>query len=603
MLNKLLFILDTSQLRRLVLVLVGTLVAGTLEMIGIGAIPAFVGLLVEPDRLLAALPESALTSWIRQTEQATLILYGAGLLAALFLFKNLYLAALIYAETRLTAGVTASVSNRLFRAYLYSPYTFHLQRNPAELICNLTDESVHSVDFIKGGMRLMREGLVLAVVFLLLILVDPLVSFSVFSLFALASGGFYLAVRRALMMRGELSQEHWSRHVQIINQALGAIKDIKMLEREPHLIKLFSVEVECSHRHDTFYLVISALPKLFLEVLSVTALLLVAAAFVLLGRPIQAMLPVLALLGVAVVRLVPAVNTINMSLADIRYRRPAFNLVCAELETLEDVIAHQSRAVVSKSEPHKLQDAIRLESIHYRYPGAPAEALQGVSLEINAGEAVAFIGTSGVGKSTLIDILLGLLTPTSGQVRIDGRDIQQDLPAWQRQIGYIPQDIYLIDDSIRRNIAFGLADEEINEVALARAVQAAQLEPFVRSLPEGRDTLVGNRGIRLSGGQRQRIGIARALYHDPGVLVMDEATSALDNETERDVLEAIGRLRAGRTIVMIAHRLTTVMDCDRLYLLDAGKVKDQGSFAELAARHENLRVLTAVVSENNIGVV
>ena len=597
MIHKLLVVLDKSQLRRLVLVMAGTLVASMLEMIGIGAIPAFVSLLVEPGRLTAALPQSALTGWIRQIDLASLILYGAGLLASLFLLKNLYLAALIYAETRLTADVTTSVSNRLFCAYIYSPYTFHLQRNPAALVRNLDDEIIHGVEFIKGGMHLMREGLVLAVVFFLLILVDPLVSLSVFSLLALASGGFYLVVRRALTASGQLSQEHWSRQVQLVNQALGAIKDVKMLGREPHLMKLFSLEVNCIQRHEAFYLVVSALPKLFLEVLAIAALLLVAAAFVLLGRPVQAMLPVLTLLGVAVVRLVPSITIINVSLADIRYKRSAFDLVCAELEHLEASIASQCRPAVTQSEPKKLQDSIRLEDIHYRYPDAPTEALQGVSLKIDVGAAVAFIGTSGAGKSTLIDIILGLLTPTSGKVHVDGRDIQQNLFAWQRQIGYIPQDIYLIDDSIRRNIAFGLPDDEINDLAVARAVQAAQIEGFVHSLPEGLDTLVGNRGIRLSGGQRQRIGIARALYHDPSVLVMDEATSALDDETERDVIEAIGRLRGDRTVIMIAHRLTTVRNCDRLYLLDAGSVKDQGSFEELAKRHVHLRGPSAMAVE------
>jgi ATP-binding cassette, subfamily B, bacterial PglK len=598
LLHKLLLILEHNQLRLLVLVLTGTLIAGMLEMIGIGAIPAFVGLLVEPDKLLAGLPKNAFSGWIRDTNLNTLILYGAVLLACFFLLKNLYLAALIYVETKLAAGITASVSNRLFRSYLYTSYSFHLQRNPAKFVRNLTEESVDSVEFIKGGMHLMREGLVLAVVFVLLILVDPLVSLSVFSVAALVSGGFYLAVRRALTRRGQLSQEHWGRQVQIINQAMGAIKDIKILGRELHLMNMFNTEVESSQRQDTFYLFVSAMPKLFLEVLSVTGLVLVVGAFVLLGRPVQSMLPVLALFGVVVVRLVPALTTINMSLADIRYKRPAFDVVCGDLETLETPIVNRARNG-DQSELKRFMDAIRLEHIHYRYPGASAEALQGISLKINAGEAVAFIGSSGVGKSTLIDVLLGLLVPTSGQVRVDGRDIQEDLPAWQRQIGYVPQDIYLTDDCIRRNIAFGMADEEIDEETLAHAVQISQLEGFVQSLPEGLSTLVGNRGIRLSGGQRQRIGIARALYHDPTVLVMDEATSALDNETEREVIDAIRRLRGNRTIIMIAHRLTTVKECDSLFLLEAGKLKDQASFEELVKRHKTLHGLTPVIGGNH----
>jgi ATP-binding cassette, subfamily B, bacterial PglK len=592
MLRKLLILLDRGQRHRLLLIVVGTFLAGLLEMVGIGAIPGFVGLLIEPGRLIDTLPESVLTNWIRQIDVATLVLYGAGILAGVFIVKNLYLAALTYAEARLGADVTASASKRLFRAYLYSPYTFHLQRNPAELLRNLIDESIHCMEFVKGGVRLLREGLVLAVVFVLLMFFDPLVSLSVFLLLAFASGGFYLSVRRALTARGELSQEHWNHQVKIVNQTLGAIKDIKMLGRDEHMMKLFNLEVECSQRHDTFYLVVSALPKLFLEVLSVIALVLVAGLFVLAGRPVQAMLPVLALLGVVVARLVPAAITINVSLADIRYKRPAFDLVCAELEHFDapdPSLAHPVRKVVTESAPHKMQRGIRVKNIHYRYSGALVDALQEVSIEISAGEAVAFIGQSGAGKSTLIDIILGLLTPNSGQIFVDGSDIHQDLSAWQRQIGYIPQSIYLIDDSIRRNIAFGLNDDEINEVALARALQAAQLESFVHNLPEGLDTVIGNRGIRLSGGQRQRISIARALYHDPTVLVMDEATNALDNETEREVIDAIDRLRRGRTIIMVAHRMTTVRSCDRLYLLQEGRVKDQGSYSELATRHRNLR--------------
>ncbi|PWT73777.1 MAG: hypothetical protein C5B60_07740 [Chloroflexi bacterium] len=595
-------ILDQRQKRRLGLVLAGTLIAGFLEMAGIGAVPAFVGLLVEPGKLVGALPDGFFSNWIRQIDVTRLALYGAGLLAGLFLLKNLYLAMLLYSETLLTASVTASVAKRLFRAYLYSPYTFHLQRNPAKVVRNLTEEAVHCVDFIKGGMRLIREGLVLVVIFLLLLVVDPLVSFSVLSLFAFASGAFYMLIRHGLMTRGQLSQEHWARQVQIVNQALGVIKDAKLLGREPHLMNLFGHEVHWTQKHDAFYFFVSALPKLFFELLSVTGLLLVAVLFVLLGRPIQAMLPVLALFGVAVVRLVPAFTTINVSLAEIRYKRPALDLVSTELATLEESIENQHETTVSNGEPLKVRNKINLVDICYRYPGAPDEALQGVSAEINANEAIAFIGASGAGKSTLIDILLGLLKPTSGHVLVDGNNIHEDLPAWQKQIGYIAQDIYLVDDSIRRNIAFGVADEEIDEGMLARAVEVAQLGEFVRSLPEGLSTQVGNRGIRLSGGQRQRIGIARALYHDPSILIMDEATNALDNETEQEIIEAIGRLRVGRTIVMIAHRLSTVRGCDRLYVLEAGKIKDEGSIADLAKRHDNLKTLVTISPVHEIGI-
>ena len=564
--------LDKGQLRRLMLVLSGTLVGSMIEMIGIGSIPAFVGLLVDPHRIFSALPDGPATDWMRGLEQSNLILYGAALLAGLFLLKNVYLTILTYAETHLIQNILASVSNRLFQFYLNSPYTFHLQRNPAELIRNLTDEIIHAMDFLKGGVRLVREGLVLMVIVILMMLVDPLVSLSMLGLLGLASGVFYLGVKGALTRRGQLCQDHLSRQMQIVNQSLGAIKEAKLLGCEPYLVRLFGREVRGLCYNEAFHGVIVCLPKYFLEVLAIAAILPISAAFVILDRPIQDMLPVLALFGVAAMRLVPAVSSINMALVDIRYKRPAFDLICAELENLKGSVSLRPSHTVAENQRTKMREGIRLDNVHYRYQGASADALQGVSLTIKAGEAVAFIGTSGAGKSTLINVILGLLAPTTGEVYVDGMNIHQNLSAWQRQIGYIPQDVYLMDDSIRRNIAFGLPDEDINDLAMAKALQAAQLDMLIRDLPEGVETLVGDRGIRISGGQRQRIGIARALYHAPTVLVMDEATSALDHDTECDVMQAVRDLQRDKTLIVIAHRRSTVEHCGRVFQLDQGRI-------------------------------
>jgi ABC-type multidrug transport system fused ATPase/permease subunit len=229
------------------------------------------------------------------------------------------------------------------------------------------------------------------------------------------------------------------------------------------------------------------------------------------------------------------------------------------------------------------QTEIRLANVNFTYPSAAAPALRDLRLRISKGEAVGFVGPSGSGKSTLVDVVLGLLTPGTGQVLVDNKDIQGNLRAWQDQIGYVPQSIYLTDDTLRRNVAFGLPDREIDEAAVSRAVRAAQLEEFVEGLPKGLDTIVGERGIRLSGGQRQRIGIARALYHDPAVLVLDEATSALDTVTERDVMQAVSALHGNKTVLIVAHRLSTVANCDRLYRLEQGRIEaETGPTAETA---------------------
>lgn len=573
------------QRRQMMLLSLGLVLAALLEMVGLGSIPAFVNLLIDPDRVLGLLP-AGIGAWLGSAEQTSVVLAGAGTLVALFLIKNLYLAALIFATEHIVRNATVTVSTRLFRAYLFSPFTFHLQRNPAQLIRNTTVEAGQAVNLVSTAMKMLREMLMLFVVFALLLLMDPLVSLLVFLLLGTASMAFYHAVRNALGERGRLAQGHRAAQVKAVNQGLGAIKDAKILGREGAMLATFSREISGIHHHEQYSSVVRQMPRLFLEVLAITAVLVVTAAFVLFGRPVDEMLPVLALLAVAVVRMVPAFNGIATALAAIRYQRPSLELVCDELATLEPALDKRHGQPATDAAP--LREAIRVEHVDYVYPGGRAKALDDIDLTIRAGEAVALIGASGAGKSTLVDVMLGLLQPTAGRVTIDGRDLRDDPTAWQRQIGYIPQDIYLLDDTVRRNIAFGLDDGEIDEAAVLAALRAAQLDRFLATLPEGLDTVIGNRGIRLSGGQRQRVGIARALYHNPSVLVMDEATSALDSETERDVIAAINGLRSDHTLIMIAHRLSTVSGCDRLYQMEGGKIVETGSFAELSSRHGEL---------------
>jgi len=595
-------LLDGRQRFGMGLVMTGMLIAALLEMLGIGTIPVFVALLADPARLLQSLPVGSLASYVTDADPRLVTLGGAALLAAIFLVKNTFIAWLTVVEGRLVRDVTLATATRMFRGYLHSPYTFHLQHNPAELVRNVSIEVTQSVNLISSGMLLVREGLVLIVVLVLLLYMDPLTSLSTFVLLGSAAAIFYVGVRRSLLKRGQLAQAYRARQLQAVNQGLGAIKDAKIMGRESYLVGLFSHEVRGVQQNLYYQRVVSELPRLFLEVLAVSAIVVVAVVFIMLGRTVESMLPVLALLAVGTVRLVPAFNSISFALSQIRFQKPALDLVCAELQNMEqDAARDAGRSAVAGETPFGLRDEVSVRNVHYRYPGTEKEALSGVTLTIKAGETVGFIGASGAGKSTLVDILLGLLTPTSGEVRIDGRNLEECLSPWQRQIGFVPQQIYLIDDSICRNVAFGLPDDEIDRQALMRALSAAQLDEFVRNLPHGMDTFIGDRGIRLSGGQRQRIGIARALYHNPRTLVLDEATSALDNETEREVVASIGRLRSDHTIIVIAHRLSTVTGCDRLYLLDGGRVIDQGTPMELAGRHEHLRVPLSVGGERSTG--
>jgi ABC-type multidrug transport system fused ATPase/permease subunit len=321
------------------------------------------------------------------------------------------------------------------------------------------------------------------------------------------------------------------------------------------------------------------LPRLWLELLAVSGLATLVITMLVQGRALEAVLPTLGLFAAAAFRLIPSVNRVLGAIQALRYGLAMIDTLHAEFNLAASEVADTCAPIVP------FRAALELNKVTYAYPGAFVAALTEISLVIRHGESVGFIGSSGSGKSTLVDILLGLLKPDSGEVRVDGEEIQHALRNWQNQIGYVPQSIYLTDDTLARNVAFGLPTAQIDQAAVWRAIRAAQLEEFVHSLPMELDTLVGERGIRLSGGQRQRIGIARALYHDPVVLVLDEATSSLDTTTEREVMQAVRALQGRKTILIVAHRLSTVEHCDRLYRLEQGRVVEEGTPATMLVHH------------------
>ena len=320
-----------------------------------------------------------------------------------------------------------------------------------------------------------------------------------------------------------------------------------------------------------------------LELFAVAGLASLVIVIVYKGNHIETLLPIIGLFAASAFRLLPSVNRVITAVQYLRFTLPVINTIYDEVRLFEKIKASPSRGMLS------FEDNLSLSNVNFNYLNTKSQTLVDINLRVPKGSTIGFIGESGAGKSTLVDIILGLLTPETGKVKVDGVDIETSIRGWQERIGYVPQSIYLTDDTLRRNIAFGLHDEKIDENSVLGAVEAAQLDQFVKSLPEGLDTVVGERGVRLSGGQQQRIGIARSLYHDPSVLVLDEATSSLDTDTEREVMDAVRKLHGKKTILIVAHRLSTVEDCDYLYHLKAGKVIDEGA--------PNLRLNQRAVNE------
>ncbi len=425
-------------------------------------------------------------------------------------------------------------------------------------------------------MLTVTESLTLLGIASLVLVVEPLGVLIVVIVLGAATGGLHVATRARITAWGQAHEHHEGLRLQHLMQGLGAAKDVKLFGREHDFLAQYHVHNSRSARTEQLQQTLRQLPRLWLELFTVASLAALVVSLVARGRDMTNIVPTIGLFAAAAFRLMPSVNRILGSVQSLRYSAPV-------IETLHDELRLSALDPAARfgGPALALHREVRLIDVSYSYPGAAAPALNRVSMNIQAGESVGLIGPSGSGKSTLVDVLLGLLTPTSGQVRVDGQDIQSSLRGWQDQIGYVPQSIYLTDDTLRRNVAFGLPDEQIDDSAVGKAIKAAQLEDFVASLPDGLDTLVGERGVRLSGGQRQRIGVARALYHDPAVLVLDEATSSLDTAAERSVMEAVGQLQGSKTLLVVAHRLTTVERCDRLYRLDQGRIVAEGAPVEM----------------------
>lgn len=555
----------------LVTLLLLMLIGMVLEMLGVGVVfPAL--LLLSRSDISEKYPilKLALHAIGNPSQEILVIIFLLALLG-LYLGKNLFVGFLAWRQARFSFGLHNNLSQRLFVLYMRQPYAFHLQRNSAQLIQNLV---VEIPNFTHGcilpGLILVAEILVLIGLGGLLLAVQPVGAAFVACALGFSAWGFHYFTRGHVSRWGAMRQYHEGLRIQHLQQGLGSAKDVKLLGRESDFFFQHQFHSTKSARVGELHHTVVQLPRLMLELLAVTGLVALVLIMLSLGHTLADILPTMGLFVAAASRLIPSVNRLLSSFQTIKFNLPVIDRLYSEFNLSEPETNSPAAALGS------LRSTLEIDGVCYTYAGAERQSLQDVRLTIRQGESIGFIGASGAGKSTLVDILLGLLTPDRGQIKVDGQDVQQNLRCWQDQIGYVPQSIFLTDDTIRRNIAFGLAKESIDEMALQRAICSAQLQDFVNALPDGLETIVGERGIRLSGGQLQRIGIARALYHDPSVLVLDEATSALDSVTERKVMEAVQALRGTKTIIIVAHRLSTIQFCDRLYRLDDGRVVSEG---------------------------
>ncbi|WP_373541662.1 ABC transporter ATP-binding protein [Chamaesiphon sp.] len=591
-LSKFLYILK-GKYKTLLLMVSLFIFVSCLEVIGTGLIGPFISLATNPDLVASNKLLTTIYQWLKlESQNQFLILLGCVIIAIFYLksFLSFNSQRFIFEFGFRQRGELAA---RLMHRYLAAPYTFHLSRNSASLIQNITTETEH---FSNGVMMPVLTSISNAIV--TLALVGLLVKTNVMAMVVIGgiliiSYGLLESSKNKIARWGKECSDAHTEMIRLINHGMGGIKETRIIGCESYFEDKMKAQIKQHSVSSSLALSFSNLPRYAIEAFLITFLVVFTFLFVSNSKgDVRSLNSVLGIFALASIRLLPAVGNLLSSINGIRYNAYALDKIYLDLRELESAnIPSINKSIANINSVSSLSDSkrlvfpfkhsIELNNITYSYPHAEKKSLERISLTIDKGESIGLIGKSGAGKTTLVDALLGLLIPQAGDIKVDGRSIYTNLRAWQNSVGYVPQSIFLIDDTLARNIAFGVEDRSIDLHRLHRAIAAAQLDELVEQLPHGLDTMMGERGVLLSGGQRQRVGIARALYHEREILVFDEATAALDNETEGSVTEAIKALSGIKTTIVIAHRLSTLEHCDRVYQLEKGHLVKSGSYREV----------------------
>ena len=585
-----------KELFKLYLILFGYLFATLFEVVGIGSIPIFIMVITDVNSLNPYLPKFIPSDFLLGIDNKEIVFIGALILGLVFTIKNSYLMLLFYIQGKFVKDLRYSLTNKIFKYFINLPYDQYSSLKPGVIIRAVQNDVRGTMSYILSYMNIIRESLILTGIFFLLVFTNPLIS-----IFAIATLGipviiFYYFYRSILKDKGKTLTNEFGKKYSIVEQSFGAIKETKILNRENYFINTLSKVNHKIERISFFSYLISVSPRFFLEVAALISVTSVAVLLTILERPSETIIPIISLLAVSAIRLIPGLNLITSSLTTKRLLQEPFDIIVEivkKLNLFNEENLNNNFETISKNKSErnrskKFSNNIKFRDVSYNYPGSKNKAVKDISIEISKGTSVGIIGRSGSGKSTLVDIILGLLKPKSGEIIIDGENVDKEKNIWHTQIGYVPQNIYILDDTIKKNIIFGINEEDVDDNLLSEVIEMAQLKSLVSSLPDNINSLVGNGGAKLSGGERQRIGIARALYNKPDIMVLDEATSSLDMDNENKILSEIYQNKKDKTLIIISHRNNTVKYCDSIYVMENGKVIDDGSFQKIMKKYSYL---------------
>lgn len=564
-------VLDKESYKNLLVFFISMFLSVFLETISVGAIIPAMSVILDPEITNKYLWLNEIVTKFGINSREMLIIYCFSALVIVYFVKSFFTVLLIWFQSKFVFDLQASLSNRLFNGYLFQPWKFYLSRNSSELVRNLTSEiDVFTNNGLMSLLSLLKELFVIIGILLLMFFFEPqgtliLVIFSIIFI-----GSANLLSKKGITRWGKERQYFENQRNKHLLQGLGGAKDIKVYGKENRFIEWYKTNNNQNSRINKNQTVVSQLPKVFLEF---TVILILSALVVFMireGRTNIELIQILGLYSVAAFRLIPSINMLLNSIHGLFFGIPAIQLLGREFSLLEREINNIQNSKIEFT----LNTGIELKNISFYYEGTEKSILREINLSINSNKFIGLVGKSGSGKSTLIDIILGLHELKTGGVFVDGQNIINNPSLWRKRIGYVPQTIFLTDDTLRNNIAFGEAKEEINDNYLKKAIESSGLNEFINSLAEGLDTKVGERGINISGGQRQRVGIARALYRDPAILIFDEATSALDNDTESLIMETINDFLGKKTILMVTHKASLLSSCDDIYKITDGQIEN-----------------------------
>lgn len=570
MLAELRYIFDRKQKISLVILLFVIGIGTMLELLGVTAIMPFISVVMDPETIY----KKWYLNWVYQQfafgSEVNFMIFLAAALILIYVLKNVYLCLMYNLQYHFTFSNQRKLAYRMLECYMKQPYSFHLSHNSADLIRNVSTDTNMMFLGVLAILQLITEAMVCIVLGIFLFIQDKSITIGVIVILVAFLLIFARAFKKYLAYVGNEDRKYNAGITKWLMQSFGGIKETKIMDREEFFLNKFDYNYKNYANCERTYRFLQVAPRPVMEAVCVSALLAVVALKLLRGTHSAYFVSTLSVFAIAAFRLLPSMNRVTNYMSVIMFNKPAIDAVYHDLKQIDEL---EKNKVFKNKEEQKLsiEKEIVIDNVSFRYPDTENYVLKNICFRIEKNKSTAFIGPSGAGKTTLADIILGALEPSNGKVCVDGIDICKRMGGWHKNLGYIPQTIYLMDDTIRNNIAFGIPKEEIEEDKVWRALEQAQLKDFVENLDEKLDTKIGEAGVRLSGGQRQRIGIARALYHNPEVLVLDEATSALDNETESAVMEAIDNLSGSKTLIIIAHRLTTIRNCDIVY-----EVKGEG---------------------------